>query len=52
VQANGAWAIDDAACIRCHACKDIAPDDIVIEDKYRDVIPLRTLVSADVARSG
>jgi NADH:ubiquinone oxidoreductase subunit F (NADH-binding) len=51
-QQGGAWAIDDAACIRCHACKDIAPDDIVIEDRYRDVIPLRTLVPAAVSRSG
>ena len=52
VESGGAWSIDDAACIRCNACKEVAPDDIVIEDKYRDIIPLRTLVPADVARSG
>jgi NADH:ubiquinone oxidoreductase subunit F (NADH-binding) len=51
-QSGGAWKIDDATCFRCHACKDVAPDDIVIEDKYRDAIPLRVLVPADVARSG
>ncbi len=52
VQAGGAWRIDDEKCVRCNACNDIAPDDIVIEDKFKDVIPLRTLVPADVARSG
>ena len=52
IERDGKWLIDDAACIRCNACKEIAPDDIAVEDKYRDVIPLRTLVPADVARSG
>jgi len=51
-QSGGAWKIDDATCFRCHACKDVAPDDIVIEDRYQDAIPLRVLVPADVARSG
>ncbi len=52
VQREGAWAIDDRKCIRCHACKEVAPDDIAIDDRYRDLIPLRTLVAADVARAG
>jgi Fe-S-cluster-containing hydrogenase component 2 len=52
VQADGGWQIDDAACIRCNVCKELAPDDIAVEDRYADTIPLRTLVPADVARSG
>jgi NADH-quinone oxidoreductase subunit F len=52
VQRDGAWAIDDAKCIRCNACKDIAPNDITVEDRYRDLIPLRVVVPADVARAG
>ena len=51
-QADAAWTIDDARCIRCDACREIAPDDIATEDKYRDMIPLRTLAPADVARAG
>ncbi len=51
-QAGGAWRIDDAKCIRCHACKEVAPDDIVIEDRYRDAIPLRAIAVANVARAG
>ncbi len=52
VQENGAWRIDDTKCIRCHACKEIAPDDVVIEDKFQDAIPLRVIATADVARAG
>ena len=51
-QSDGKWAIDDAACIRCGACRDIAPDGIVVEDRYLDAVPLRAVKSADVARSG
>jgi hypothetical protein len=51
-QVSGAWGIDDAACIRCDACRDLAPNDIVIEDKFRDVLPLRVIERADVARVG
>jgi NADH-quinone oxidoreductase subunit F len=49
--AAGRWRIDDAKCIRCNACKEIAPEDVSIEDKYQDVIPLRTAVTANVAPS-
>jgi NADH-quinone oxidoreductase subunit F len=49
VQDNGAWRIDDAKCIRCNACKEHAPADIVIEDKFQDTIPLQTVVRANVA---
>ena len=52
VQANGGWQIDDLKCIRCHACKDLAPDDIVVEDKFPDAIPLRVVEPANVARAG
>jgi hypothetical protein len=52
VQRDGQWMIDDAACIRCHACVEVAPNDIVIEDKYAGAIPLRTIAPADVARAG
>ncbi len=52
VQQNGAWAIDDPKCIRCNACRDVAPSDIVIEDKFRDMVPLRVIERADVARAG
>jgi NADH-quinone oxidoreductase subunit F len=52
VQSSGAWAIDDAACIRCNACRDVASADIVIEDKFRDMVPLRVIERADVARAG
>ena len=52
VQAEGGWQIDDRACIRCDVCREIAPDDIAVEDRYADTIPVRTVVAADVARSG
>jgi len=47
-----AWQVDDATCIRCNACRDVAPADIVVEDRYADVVPLRTIAPADVARAG
>ena len=40
VQERGSWTIDDAKCVRCNACKDIAPDDISIEDRYTDESPM------------
>ncbi len=49
VQEQGRWVIDDAKCIRCNACKDVAPDDIVVEDRYKDTLPLRTVMRANVA---
>jgi NADH:ubiquinone oxidoreductase subunit F (NADH-binding) len=49
VQDNGQWRIDDAKCIRCNACKEHAPSDVVIEDKFQDTIPLQTIVRANVA---
>jgi NADH:ubiquinone oxidoreductase subunit F (NADH-binding) len=49
VQQQGQWVIDDAKCIRCNACKDIAPDDIAIEDRFQDALPLRVVPRANVA---
>jgi Fe-S-cluster-containing hydrogenase component 2 len=51
-QSGGQWQIDDAKCIRCHVCKDVAPAEIVIEDKFPGAVPLRVVVRADVARAG
>jgi Fe-S-cluster-containing hydrogenase component 2 len=51
-QVEGQWQIEDAKCIRCNACRETAPADVVVEDRYRDVVPLRTIAPADVARSG
>ncbi len=51
-QSDGTWSIDDATCIRCGACRDVAPDDIMVEDRYLDAVPLRAVRPADVARSG
>jgi ferredoxin len=49
VERQGAWTIDDSKCIRCNACKDVAPDDIDIVDRYQDVLPLRPVMRANVA---
>jgi NADH-quinone oxidoreductase subunit F len=49
VREQGAWVIDDAKCIRCNACKDIATDDVAIEDRYKDTLPLRAVNRANVA---
>ncbi len=49
VQDNGQWRIDDAKCIRCNVCKELAPSDVVIEDKFTDTIPLQTVMRATVA---
>jgi NADH-quinone oxidoreductase subunit F len=48
VQKSGGWEIDDVRCIRCNACRDVAPREIVIEDRYADTIPVRTAVPAMV----
>jgi ferredoxin len=49
VQENGSWRIEDGKCIRCNACKEHAPADIVIEDKFEDAIPLQLVMRANVA---
>jgi NADH:ubiquinone oxidoreductase subunit F (NADH-binding) len=52
VQDGGRWSIDDTKCIRCDACRELAPADIAIEDRYTDAIPLRVIERAEVARAG
>jgi NADH:ubiquinone oxidoreductase subunit F (NADH-binding) len=49
VQQAGRWVIDDAKCVRCNACREIASSEIEIIDKYEDVIPMRTMTAATVA---
>lgn len=49
IQRDGAWMIDDEKCVRCNACKEIAPEDIAVEDRYADTIPLRQVPVAIVA---
>jgi hypothetical protein len=48
-QDGGAWAINDAKCIRCNACKEVAPDDIVIEDRYGETLPMFFQPTANIA---
>jgi NADH-quinone oxidoreductase subunit F len=52
VEQQGAWRIDDAKCVRCNACAELAPDDVTVEDRFLDVIPFREIAPADVARAG
>lgn len=52
VQEHGSWAIDDAKCIRCDACREVAPKDITVEDRYTDAIPLRQIDVVEVGRAG
>ncbi len=47
-QQGGAWSIDDAACIRCNACREHAPVAIDVVDRYPDAIPLAVVTRATV----
>jgi Fe-S-cluster-containing hydrogenase component 2 len=49
VQDKGKWAVDDAKCIRCNACKDVAPEDIAVVDRFQNTLPLRPVSRATVA---
>jgi NADH:ubiquinone oxidoreductase subunit F (NADH-binding) len=42
----------DGTCSHGGACMEIAPDDIILVDRYEGMIPLRTIAPADVARAG
>jgi NADH:ubiquinone oxidoreductase subunit F (NADH-binding) len=42
----------DGRCSRGGACREAAPEDIAVEDRYEGVIPLRAIAPADVARAG
>ncbi|MCH8010163.1 MAG: NADH-quinone oxidoreductase subunit F [Chloroflexi bacterium] len=48
VQEGEKWSIDQARCIKCNACKEVAPDDVRIVDALTDVLPL-TVTAAPVA---
>jgi ferredoxin len=43
------WVIDDARCIRCNACKEIAPDDIAVGDRYGEALPMYFQPTANIA---
>jgi len=49
VQRQGAWEIDDAACIRCNACRDVAGDAIAVVDRFEATVPLHPVMRANVA---
>jgi NADH-quinone oxidoreductase subunit F len=40
VEDEGKWSIEQAKCIRCNACKEVAPNDIQIVDALTDALPL------------
>jgi NADH-quinone oxidoreductase subunit F len=52
VREQSGWAIDDAKCIRCDACREVAPAEITIADRYADAIPLRAIDIVEVGRAG
>lgn len=52
IAASGAQPAGDGRCSRGGACREAAPADIAIEDRFANVIPLRVIAPADVARSG
>ena len=52
IAASGAQPAGDGRCSRGGACREAASADIAIEDRFANVIPLRVIAPADVARSG
>jgi Fe-S-cluster-containing hydrogenase component 2 len=34
VQEDGAWVIDQDLCVRCNACKEIAPEAVTVIDRF------------------
>lgn len=44
VDSDGRWVIDQEKCIKCGACKEIAPDYVRVEDAYPDMVATLTLV--------
>jgi NADH:ubiquinone oxidoreductase subunit F (NADH-binding) len=52
IAARGAQPDSDGRCTRGGACRDVAPDDIAVIDRFDGVIPLRAIAPADVARAG
>jgi len=40
VEEEGKWAIDQAKCIKCNACREVAPDNIEVVDALVDGLPV------------
>jgi hypothetical protein len=52
IAAVGPQPRSDGRCSRGGACREAAPDDIVVVDRYEGMVPLRVIAPADVARAG
>ncbi len=52
IAAKGTQPNADGRCSRGGACREVAPNDIVVVDRFDSMIPLRVIAPADVARSG
>jgi NADH-quinone oxidoreductase subunit F len=52
IAASGPQPHTDGRCSRGGACRDVAPADIAVVDRYDGVIPTRRFAPADVARAG
>ena len=39
VQSDDAWSIDQARCIKCNACRDVAPDAVRVVDIAAEPVP-------------
>ena len=48
VQDDGKWSIDQAKCIKCNACKEVAPDNVHIVDAF-DMLPLTSVGASATA---
>ena len=40
------WAIDDARCIQCGLCRELAPDAVIVEDRFTPVAALAAATPA------
>jgi NADH:ubiquinone oxidoreductase subunit F (NADH-binding) len=50
VQEDGAWAIDQALCVQCNACREIAPNAVSLVDRFpRGLGPAPELLSVQPA---
>lgn len=52
IAAKGLQPDSGGRCSRGGACRDVAPDDIAVVDRFDGMIPLRVIAPADVARAG
>ena len=49
-QTDGAYAIDDALCVRCDACRELAPEAVRVVDAPVDTTPDLRIHLQDVGR--